>query len=107
MTTYVVKCQLIASECDILSYHTLVFKILEEKCPFGHLYCMVTVFPNWESRIPEVKEIGYLEYDEVTAGIDTYYDRNSDSIMKYNFSNFIFKKFVKEQDNSNKDIIII
>lgn len=45
-------------------------------------------------------------YDEVEAGVDTYYDRISDSIVKYNFSNLIFKKFVKEQDNFNKDIII-
>lgn len=106
MTTYTIKCQLIASECDALDYHTLVFKVLENNCPFGHSYVMNTVFPNWESRIPDLNEIGYLEYDEVEGGIDTYYDRNTDSIMKYNFSNLIFKRFVKEQDNSNKDIII-
>jgi hypothetical protein len=66
---------------------------------------MCVVFPNWQSRIPEIGEIGYLDYDEVSAG-DTYYNRDTDSIMKYNFSNLIFKKFVKEQDNSKKDIII-
>ena len=105
MTTYIVKCQLVALECDILDYHTLVFKILEDNCPFGHNYCMCTVFPNWQSKMPEIGEIGYLDYDEVSAG-DTYYNRDTDSIMKYNFSNLIFKKFVKEQDNSKKDIII-
>ena len=36
----------------------------------------------------------------------SYYDRNLDSIVKYNFSNLIFKKFVKEIDNSTKNIII-
>lgn len=51
-------------------------------------------------------EIGYLMYDEVVGGVDTYYDRNTDSIVKYNFSNLIFKKFVKEVDSSNKDIIL-
>lgn len=106
MTTYIIKCRLVANECDILNYHTLVFKVLENNCPFGHSYTMVTVFPNWQSIIPEVGDIGYLEYDEVEGGIDTYYDRNLDSIVKYNFSNLIFKKFVKEQDNSKKDIII-
>ena len=106
MTTHIVKCQLIAKEHDILDYHILVFKILESNCPFGHSYCMITVFPNWEARIPNMKEIGYLEYDEVEGGIDTYYNRSTDAIVKYNFSNLIFKKFVKEQDNSNKDIII-
>lgn len=107
MNTYTVKCKLVASQCDILDYKTLVFKILEENCPFGHTYCMVTVFPNWQSTIPDNGDIGYLEYDEVRAGIDEYYDRNIDSIIKYNFSNLIFKKFVKEVDSSNKDIIIL
>lgn len=106
MTTYIVKCQLIAAEQDIFNYYTLVFKILESSCPFGHSYVMCTVFPNWQSRIPELEEIGYLEYDEVEGGIDTYYNRDTESIMKYNFSNLIFKKFVKEQDNSKKDIIL-
>lgn len=105
MTTYVIKCQLIAKEDDILDYHTLVFKNLEDS-QFGHKYVMTTVFRNWQCRIPEIGEKGYLMYDEVTAGIDTYYNRDTESIIKYNFSNLIFKKFVKEQDNLNKDIII-
>ena len=106
MITYTVKCQLVAKEQDILDYKTLVFKILENNPPFGHSYCMVTVFPNWQSPVPEINEIGYLMYDQVEGGIDTYYERNTGSIIKYNFSNLIFKKFVKEQDNSKKDIII-
>ena len=106
MNTYVVKSKLIALEHDILDYHTLVFKVLENNPPFGHSYLMVTVFPNWQSPIPSMDEIGYLMYDEVVGGVDTYYDRNTDSIVKYNFSNLIFKKFVKEVDSSNKDIIL-
>lgn len=106
MTTYVINCEVVAKEQDVLGYQTLVFKNLENNCPFGHKYCMNVVFPNWESRIPDIGEIGYVEYDEVKAGEDTYYDRNLDSIVKYNFSNLIFKKFVKKVDNSNKDIIL-
>lgn len=106
MTTFTVKCTLVAKEIDILNYQTLVFKLLENNCPFGHNYCMVTVFPNWESRIPDLEETGFLEYDEVIGGIDEYYDRLNKSVEKYNFSNLIFKKFIKEQDNSKKDIIL-
>lgn len=106
MTTYTIKCELVAKECDILNYHNLVFKTLEENYPFGHRYTLVVVFPNWESRIPIIGETGYLTYDVVEGGVDTYYDRNIDAIVKYNFSNLIFKKFVKETDNYNKDIII-
>ena len=67
---------------------------------------MVTVWPNWESYIPEIGDIGYLTYDSVTGGVDTYYDRTLDTIVKYNFTNLIFNKFVREIDNSKKDIII-
>ena len=55
--TYVVKSKLIALEHDILDYHTLVFKNLENNCPFGHRYVMVTVAPNWQSKIPEINDI--------------------------------------------------
>lgn len=93
-------------ECDILGYHLLAFKILEDNLPFGYHYIICTVFPNWESRLPEPGEIGYLQCDEVIGGIDTYYDRDSDSIVKYRYTNIIFKKFVKKVDNSKKEIII-
>ena len=65
MTTYTIKCRLVAKEVDLLDYQTLVFQLLEKNCPFGHAYCMVTVFPNWESKIPEIGDSGFLEYDEV------------------------------------------
>ena len=88
-----------------MGYQTLVFKDLEDS-RFGYSYKMVTVFPNWESRIPEIGEIGYLEYNSVTGGVDTYFDRNEQQFKVYNYTNLIFYKFVKEQDNSQKDIII-
>lgn len=106
MTTYIVKSKLLAEEHDLLDYHTLVFKILEQNCPFGHSYVMVTVFPNWQSRLPNIGEIGYLMYDEVVGGVDTFYNRDTDTIMKYNFSNLIFKRFVKEQEDIKKEIIL-
>ena len=105
METMTIHCQLLAKEEDLMNYQTLVFKNLDE-APFGCNYCMVTVWPNWESYIPVVGEIGYLTYNSVTAGVDTYYDRELDSIVKYNFTNLVFDKFVREQDNSKKDTII-
>ena len=105
MNTLTIHCKLLVKEADIMNYQTLVFKNLD-KAPFGCEYCMVTVWPNWESYIPEVGDIGFLTYDSVVGGVDTYYDRSLDSIVKYNFTNLVFNKFVKEQDNSKKDIII-
>jgi len=105
MDTLTIHCKLLAKEVDLMDYQTLVFKNLD-KAPFGCEYCMVTVWPNWESYIPEIGDIGYLKYDSVTGGVDTYYDRTLDTIVKYNFTNLVFNKFVKEVDNSKKDIII-
>ena len=105
MDTLTIHCKLLAKEVDLMDYQTLVFKNLD-KAPFGCEYCMVTVWPNWESYIPEIGDIGYLTYDSVTGGVDTYYDRTLGTIVKYNFTNLVFNKFVKEVDNSKKDIII-
>ena len=105
MDTLTIHCKLLVKEVDLMDYQTLVFKNLD-KAPFGCEYCMVTVWPNWESYIPEIGDIGYLTYDSVTGGVDTYYDRTLDTIVKYNFTNLIFNKFVREIDNSKKDIII-
>ena len=105
MDTLTIHCKLLAKEADLMNYQTLVFKNLD-KAPFGCEYCMVTVWPNWESYIPEIGDIGYLTYDSVTGGVDTYYDRTLDIIVKYNFTNLVFNKFVRETDNSKKDIII-
>jgi len=105
MNTLTIHCKLLAKEADLMNYQTLVFKNLDN-APFGNQYCMVTVWPNWESYIPEIGDIGYLTYNSVTGGVDTYYDRTLDTIVKYNFTNLVFNKFVKEQDNSKKDIII-
>lgn len=105
METMTIHSQLLAKEVDVMNYQTLVFRNLD-KAPFGCNYCMVTVWPNWDSYIPEIGDIGFLTYDSVTAGVDTYYDRETQKIVKYNFTNLVFNKFVKEVDNSKKDIII-
>jgi len=88
-----------------MGYKTLVFKNLD-KAPFGNNYCMVTVCPNWQSIIPEINDIGFLTYSSVIGGEDNYYDRLSDSFIKYNYTNIYFIKFVKEEDNSKKDILL-
>lgn len=105
MSITTIYCELLVKEEDLMNYQTLVFKNLD-KAPFGNTYCMVTVWPNWESYIPSVGEKGFLTYNSVTAGVDTYYNRETDSIMKYNFTNLIFVKFVKEKTDNSKDIII-
>lgn len=101
-----IRCKFIAQEQDLLDYRTLVFENLESSPPFGKKYIMCVRFPNWNHRLMELGEIGFLTYNEVIAGKDDWYDPSIRSMVPYNYSNLIFIKFVKEVDNSKKDIII-
>ena len=98
--------QLVAVEKDLMGYTTYVFKCLESNIPFGHNYCMVTRLPNWQHRDIELNEIGYLTYNEVIAGQDKWFCPETGQMVPYNYTNIYFIKFVKQQDNYKKDIII-
>lgn len=89
-----------------MGYITYVFKNLEEKIDFGHHYIMVTRLCNWDHRPVELNEIGYLTFNEVIAGKDHWYCPETGQFIPYNYTNIYFIKFVKEQDNSKKDIIL-
>lgn len=101
---FTIKAQLVAKEIDLLNYTTVVFKSIEP-APFGYNYLMCIIYPNWESRIPEIGETGYLNYKECKAG-DTWYDNQTGKFIPYKFNNLQFIKFVEEKDNLKKDIII-
>ena len=104
MTT--IKCQLIAFENDFLGYITYVFKVLEEGAGFGQHYLMVTRLPNWSHSPIELNDIGYLTYNEVIAGKDSWYCKETGQFIPYNYTNIYFVKFVKENKDNLKDIII-
>lgn len=100
-----VLCELVAKEHDFCGYTTYVFKNLEN-APFGFKYIMCTRCPNWEHKSINLHETGYLTYQEVVAGKDEWFDRESGKMIPYNYSNLYFIRFVKKQDNSQKDIIL-
>lgn len=104
MTT--IKAELVAKEHDLMGYGTYVFKTIGENCPFGYKYRMITRLPNWQCSEIEVGEIGYVTYMECQAGIDKWYCPETGEMIPYKYTNIYFVKFVKEQDNSTKDIII-
>lgn len=86
-----------------MGYTTYVFKNLDSVSAFDK-YIMTTRWPNWQHRNIDIGEIGYLTYKEVIAGQDTWWDGSQ--FIPYNYTNIVFIKFVKEKDNSNKDIIL-
>ena len=89
-----------------MGYTTVVFKDLESDAPFGKRYLMLVVFPNWQSRIPDIGEVGYVTYNEVIAGDTKWYCPETGQFIPYNYTNLVFVKFVKEQDNSTKEILL-
>ena len=93
----------LAKEEDFGGYWILVFKDLDNK-QFGKQYIMCVVCPNWQTRIPDIGERGYLNYETVVAGEDKYWDGNQ--FIPYRYTNIYFIKFIKEVDNSKKDIIL-
>lgn len=89
-----------------MGYITYVFKCLEPNPPFGHKYVMLTRLPNWQVRDIDVGETGYVTYNEVQAGKDKWYCPETGQMIPYNYTNIYFVKFVKEIDNSKKNIIL-
>ena len=99
----IIYAKTIAKEEEIGGYTVIVFKNLD-KAQFGQNYVMTVVCPNWQSRIPDIGDIGYLNYEEVNAG-DKYW--NGSEYCQYKYTNIYFIKFVEKTDNSNKDIIMM
>lgn len=97
-------CKLIEIECDISNYITYVFKVLnpEEIDFLGSLYVMCVRYPNWDHRMINKEEIGYLTYNIVIAGIDTW----GQDCIPYKYSAIQFIKFVDDKKKEEKDLII-
>lgn len=92
-----ILCRLVAKEEDPLGYITYVFECLDETVRDSK-YVMCTRYPNWDHKAIELGETGYLNFVEIVAGIDKWYDGNSMIPYKYNgvqFIKFISKPRVK------------
>lgn len=98
-------CKLLAKEHDLLGYTSYVFKNLEN-APFGNRYILCTRWPNWQCRSIDIGEEGFLTYQEIIAGQDSWWD--GDKYIPYNYSNLVFIKFIKEgKELDSKEKVII
>lgn len=98
----VVLAKLVAKQEDSMGYVTYVFECLDEEVIKETKYIMCTRFPNWDHRKIELDEIGYLNFFEIQAGIDKWFDGTK--MIPYNYSNIQFIKFIAKKDQ-NKYII--
>lgn len=95
--------QLLAQQVDTLGYTTYVFKVLdsEDVALLGTRYIMCVRWPNWECRQLKNGESGYLDFKEVRAGIDTWYDGSRQ--IPYKYTNIIFERFIEIQADEVKE----
>lgn len=95
---------LVAKESDTLGYITYVFECLDKEIITETKYIMCTRYPNWNHRNIDIGEIGYLNFIEIRAGIDKWFDGTK--MIPYNYNNIQFIKFVqKPQKESHKFIM--
>ena len=100
-----IKAKLLAKEHDLGGYTIYVFENLDSDPPFGHKYVMVTRLPNWNHKNINLGDVGYLLYESVKAG-DSWYCQETKEMIPYKYTNIYFIKFVLENKDNYKDIIV-
>lgn len=87
-----VLAKLVATEEDTQHYITYVFECLDKEVIKETKYIMCTRFPDWDHRKIYLGEVGYLNFNEVKAGIDKWYD--GIKFVPYQYDGIHFIKFV-------------
>lgn len=96
-----VLAQLVASNTDNGGYVTYVFKCLEDNVT---KYVMCTRYPNWNHRKLQLGEEGFLTYEEVKAGIDTWY--NGQGMIPYKYNAIQFLKFINKPKRLSHEYVM-
>ena len=99
-----VLAKLLASEEDSFGYITYVFECLDEDVIKETRYIMCTRYPNWDHRKIEIGEIGFLNFFEIKAGIDKWYDGKN--FVPYRYNNIQFIKFIEKPDKKSHKFIM-
>ena len=59
-------------------------------------YITATKLPNWDNREISIGDIGFLEYENVSAGQE-YYNPHQEIKIMYKYDNSYFFNFIPEQ----------
>ena len=97
--------RLVAKEVDTLGYVTYVFECLDEEILKDTKYVMCTRYPNWNHRMIDIDEVGYLNFFEIRAGVDKWFD--GEKMIPYNYSGIKFDKFVSKHKYKDKNKYIM
>ena len=100
-----VLARLVAKEADTLGYVTYVFECLDEEILKDTKYIMCTRYPNWNHRTIDIGEVGYLNFFEIRAGVDKWFD--GEKMISYNYNGIQFDKFVSKPKEKDKNEYIM
>lgn len=96
----IIHAKLITYREELGGYIMYVFQNLDT-----NLYEMCTRLPNWETPVLQIGDEGFLKFDEVIAGKDTWYDSNLDSFVPYRYTKVYFIDFVYEKPTES-DLVL-
>jgi hypothetical protein len=102
----VLYCYILEVCPDGRGYVNYVLQLINQEAinKFQSPFLICTKAPNWEGYAPQKDETGYVEIKPVVAGVDEWFDGQSQ--VKYNYTNIWFQKFIPKT-TSNKDTLII
>jgi hypothetical protein len=99
-----VLARLEASRTDGCGYTTYVFRCLEREIIKQTKYVMCTRWPNWEGPKIEIGEVGYLQFMEIRAGKDEWFD--GVNMIPYRHNNIQFIKFIRKPKKKHNQFIV-
>lgn len=99
----VILAKLRAQHCDLFGYITYVFENLESVDKYDK-YIMTIRYPNWEHKDLNIEDEGYLHYENIKAGVDTWFDGRRMIPYKYDSTQFI--KFVSKPEKIDNKYIM-
>lgn len=82
-------------------YITYVFKNLDD-CDIFHKYLMCVRFPRWECQSINIGDKGYIQYKEVIAGIDKWFDSELNQFIPYKYTDIHFLDFISEKKQQDE-----
>ena len=99
LTVQTIRCKLVALNEG--TYTVYVFEDLNKDFTDIHKYIMCTRVPNWNtSDVPEINDIGYLQYQFVNGG-DKYFKAVTETMECYKSTAYYFINFIKEKEKIN------
>ena len=70
-------------------------------------YIMCTRFPRWETPPVKVGERGYLNYKEIIAGRDMWFNVETNEFVYYAYNTIQFINFVPETPPTNLEDLVM